>query len=160
MLQRIGLWAFALALAVPAVSIRAAEPDVPVLPDPALLPMWEKGLDLEHQKDPEAHSPYTAALALLALLELREAGLPWDGDAARRDAMLSATCAWFARTFVPTGPTPGWRRTQDPIDVVSPGLTFQVHSLLLRAEAEYSFCARPADSIGRMSSDDRSSCLM
>jgi class 3 adenylate cyclase len=87
------------------------------------------------QKDPAGHSPYTTALALLALLELRAAQLPWEGDVARRDAMLVATCGWFARTFAASDPVPGWRRTQDPLDVVSKGLSLQVHSLLLRADA-------------------------
>jgi class 3 adenylate cyclase len=88
-----------------------------------------------NQVDPAGHSPYTTALALQALLELRAAGLPWEGSEARRDALLGASVAWFRRTFVSDGPLRGWRRTQDPLEVVSKGLTLQVHSLLLRAEA-------------------------
>jgi class 3 adenylate cyclase len=88
-----------------------------------------------NQVDPAGHSPYTSALAFQALLELRDAGLPWEGSAARRDELLAASAAWFGRTFVTAGPLHGWRRTQDPLEVVSKGMTLQVHSLLLRAEA-------------------------
>ena len=77
MLQRIGSWAFALALTVPALSIRAAEPDVPVLPDPALLPMWEKGLDLEHQKSPEAILASAGIYEVLAAKAPDSAFLRW-----------------------------------------------------------------------------------
>jgi class 3 adenylate cyclase len=89
-----------------------------------------------NQTNPAGHSPYTTTLAFLALLELRSARLPWEGSEARRDALLRSTAAWFATAFVPGDADGGWRRTQDPLDEVSRGLTFQIDALLLRAEAE------------------------
>lgn len=85
------------------------------------------------------HSPYSGALALLALLETRAAGLPWgaqDGGIARRDRLLAETAQWFGSTFDAKAPIPGWRGTPSLEDRVSPGLTLQIHSELLRAEAE------------------------
>ncbi len=89
-----------------------------------------------NQKEPGHHSPYSTTLALLALLEVRDAGLPWEGSEARRDELLRLTATWLAERFIPTSNPPGWRRTEDPQDIVSPGLSLQIHALLLRAEAQ------------------------
>lgn len=90
-----------------------------------------------NQEDPARHSPYTSALALLALLELRASDLPWgDGGTARRDLLLRTTAEWLASKFVATGAVPGWRGTPFVDDRVSPGLTLQLYAELLRAEAE------------------------
>ncbi len=89
-----------------------------------------------NQKEPGHHSPYSTTLALLALLEVRAARLPWEGSEARRDELLRKTAAWLAERFLPASDPPGWRRTEDPQDIVSPGLSLQIHALLLRAEAE------------------------
>jgi class 3 adenylate cyclase len=88
-----------------------------------------------NQVDPAVHSPYSTALALLALLDVRAGGLPWSGSTERRDALLAATVARVVSTFVEDRVS-GWRRTHDRIDVISPGLTLQSYALLLRAEAE------------------------
>jgi len=90
------------------------------------------------QKDPARHSPYSTALALLALLELKAAGLGWLGDEARREEMLRATANFLIERFEPgPGPgTPGWRRTNDRNDKISAGLTMQILAELLRAEVE------------------------
>ncbi|MBV8880377.1 MAG: adenylate/guanylate cyclase domain-containing protein [Planctomycetaceae bacterium] len=91
-----------------------------------------------NQEALDKHSPYSSALALLALLELRAAGLPWGDDesVARRDALLSATAGWLISTFDPKAPIPGWRGTPFKEDRVSPGLTLQIYAELLRAESE------------------------
>ena len=86
-----------------------------------------------NQTEPDHHSPYSTALALLALIETREAGLPFDGSVERRDALLAAAANYLVTTYLPDAATPGWRRTEDPHDVVSPGLTLQIYGLLLRA---------------------------
>jgi len=89
-----------------------------------------------NQVDPGHHSPYSTTLALLALLEVRAAGLPWEGSVARRDELLRLTATWLADRFLPDAKPPGWRRTEDAQDIVSPGLSLQIYALLLRAEAE------------------------
>jgi hypothetical protein len=89
-----------------------------------------------NQKDPEAHSPYSTTLAFLALLDTRAAGLPWAGSVERRDALIAATARRLAATFVAEGPLPGWRRTHEALNAISPGLTLQTYALLLRAESE------------------------
>jgi hypothetical protein len=80
------------------------------------------------------HETYTAALALLVLLELREADLPWLGNIALRDRMLTKTAEWLITQWNPAGDTPGWRGAVDDEAPVSDGLTLQIYSELLRAE--------------------------
>lgn len=82
------------------------------------------------------HSPYATVVALLALLEVRAAGAPWGGSVEERDRLLASTAAFLAGTFEPGASPPGWRRTADPSDKVSAGLTMQALATLLRAEAE------------------------
>jgi hypothetical protein len=84
----------------------------------------------------EYHETYTGALALLMLLDLREAGLPWTGDVALRDRMLIKTAEWLVSQWNPAGDTPGWRGAVDDEAPVSDGLTLQIYSELLRAEAQ------------------------
>jgi class 3 adenylate cyclase len=97
-------------------------------------PLGDGGWNMfPHQEDPAQHSPYTTALALLALLEAQAAGLPWaDGTP---DELLRRTAAWLVSRFDPKAPVPGWRGTPWVDDRVSPGLTLQVYAELLRAEA-------------------------
>lgn len=88
------------------------------------------------QDDPARHSPYSTTLALLALLETRAAAQPWRGSVAERDDLLADTAAFLVRSFEAEEAPAGWRRTADPSDKVSAGLTMQVLGELLRAEAE------------------------
>ena len=88
-----------------------------------------------NQLRPEAHVTYTATLALLMLLELREANLPWKGDTALRDEMLNKTARWLITQWSSAADLPGWRGAADDEAPVSDGLTLQIYSELLRAEA-------------------------
>jgi class 3 adenylate cyclase len=90
------------------------------------------------QVDLERYSPYSTTLALLALLETRAAGQPWADSVETRDRVLAETAAFLVRTYVRSGRSAGWRRTADPADPVSPGLTMQNFAELLRAEKEAS----------------------
>jgi hypothetical protein len=88
-----------------------------------------------NQFRPEAHVTYTATLALLMLLELREANLPWKGDTALRDEMLNKTARWLITQWSSAADLPGWRGAADDGAPVSDGLTLQIYSELLRVEA-------------------------
>ncbi|MGE0190873.1 MAG: hypothetical protein AB7T63_02420 [Planctomycetota bacterium] len=88
------------------------------------------------QDDLLRHSPYSTTMAVLALLELRAAGLGWHGADAERDRLLGQSVRFLARHFETDRQPPGWRRTNDPSDKISAGLSMQILALLLRAERE------------------------
>jgi|GEM_PF-2824004 len=95
------------------------------------------------QNSPDRHSVYTSTLALLALLEVRDAGLAWHGDKLQVDTLLRSTAAWLNSQFDTTGPLLGWRvhlndASNSNNGPVSDGLTLQIYSELLRAEDEAS----------------------
>lgn len=92
-----------------------------------------------YQKDSAFHDPYTTTLALLVLLETRKADLPWDGSRERRDQMLQATAQWLVNNFNEKSNPPGWKGTADEVNEIFDGLTIEIYSLLLRAEAETGF---------------------
>ena len=92
-----------------------------------------------NQKDPQYYSPYSTALALLALLEVRAAGLPWQGSIEKRDALLASTAQFLANLFEEKEQKKGWRRTAAKAEPISEGLTLQIYAELLRAEAEANF---------------------
>jgi class 3 adenylate cyclase len=94
------------------------------------------------QEDLGRHSPYTSTLALLALLEARAAGLPWNGTAP--DVLLRKTAAWLVSRFDAKALVPGWRGTPYADERVSSGLTLQVYAELLRAESEAGLEVPPA----------------
>lgn len=86
---------------------------------------------------PTEASTYSTSLALLALLETRSAGLPWDGSEERRDVLLRTTAQWLIRRFEPSCTTPGWHGAQHEVGGKSnDGLTLQIYGELLRAHDE------------------------
>lgn len=96
---------------------------------------------LPQQHDLTEHATYTSALALLALLELHAAGLGWHDDKARLDAMLRQTARWLMSRFDATASPPGWRlQLNETANIergeIADGLTLQIYTTLLRAEAE------------------------
>jgi hypothetical protein len=105
-------------------------------------PIDDGGWNVVAQQDkPEHHSTYIATLALLAMLELRHAGLGWHNDRLQLDAMLRGTAAWLAGQFEEQAILAGWRvHLNDGSSVasgpVSDGLTLQIYGELLRAEEE------------------------
>lgn len=88
------------------------------------------------QKELSHHNIYTTALALLALLETRSAGLPWEGSTERRDQLLKSTAQWLIDTYDDKSNPPGWRSTSESTYEILDGLTLQIYAELLRAEAE------------------------
>jgi hypothetical protein len=92
-----------------------------------------------YQKDPAFHDPYTTTVALLVLLETRRGNLPWEGSIERRDAMLQSTAQWLVNNFNEKSNPPGWKGTADEVNEIFDGLTIEIYSLLLRAEAEAGF---------------------
>lgn len=89
------------------------------------------------QVRPELHCIYSTALALLAVLELRDAGILWRSSAERRDEILIATARYLIEAFNSRSSPPGWHFSSDPIEgPVLDGLTLQIYATLLRAEAE------------------------
>lgn len=101
------------------------------------------------QKNPAQHNTYTTALALLALLEVRQANLPWEGSTERRDALLKATAQWLIEKYDERADPPGWRSTSESTYETLDGLTLQIYSELLRAEAEAGV-ALPAQMLEQM----------
>ena len=96
---------------------------------------------LPQQDDPAQHTTYTTTLALLAMLELRRAGLGWHGDRAQLDDMLRATTKWLAGEFDEKSAPPGWRLHLNDTGSantgeIADGLTLQIYSEFLRAEEE------------------------
>lgn len=89
-----------------------------------------------NQTDFHKHITYTAALGLLMCIELHDANLPWRGEFARRDLMLSLTAHWLMQHWQPSADSAGWRAAEDDEAPVSDGLTLQIYSEYLRAEAE------------------------
>jgi hypothetical protein len=91
------------------------------------------------QVNTHEHSTYTSTLALLALLETRASGLPWRGSDSRCNEILALTSAWLTSQFDARTTPPGWRFAPEVREgPVLDGLTLQIYSSLLRAEAEAS----------------------
>ncbi len=89
-----------------------------------------------NQANLDYYSPYSTALALLALLETKSAGQPWEGSVEKRDALLKSTANFLIGLFEQKADLWGWRRTADRAEPISEGLTFQIYAELLRAEKE------------------------
>lgn len=89
-----------------------------------------------NQKNMDYYSPYSTTLALLALLETKAAGEPWQGSTEKRDALLKATAGFLISLYEYKDDLWGWRRTADRAEPISEGLSFQIYAELLRAEKE------------------------
>src|SRR5262245_22622242 len=76
-------------------------------------PLNDGGWNLVIEDKPEAHNPYSSALALHALLELESAALCWQGDCERLTTMIQDAAQRFIRTFVEEKRLGGWRDTMD-----------------------------------------------
>ena len=87
------------------------------------------------QEHPKRHSPYSTTLAFLALLETHAAGEPWEGSVETRDRLLAQTAAFLLSRYQASESPAGWRRTGSSSDKISPGLTTQIFSELLRFES-------------------------
>jgi hypothetical protein len=74
-------------------------------------PLNDGGWNMVIQDKPEAHNPYSSALALHALLELESAALCWRGDCERLTTMIQDAAQRFIRTFVDEKQFGGWRDT-------------------------------------------------
>lgn len=96
-----------------------------------------------NQLDPYQHNAYPTALGLLVLLEAREAQLPWGGSSARRDELLKMTAQWLVDRYDDKASPPGWHDASESTHEVFDGLTLQIFSELLRAEAETGFQLPP-----------------
>ncbi|HEY1402750.1 MAG TPA: hypothetical protein VGB05_01345, partial [Pyrinomonadaceae bacterium] len=96
------------------------------------------------QKDPTEANPYTTTLALLTLLELRRARLPWEGSESRRDILLERTAQWLIDDYDATTTPPGWHGTGEGAYETFDGLTLQIYSLLLRTQEETGYQVPPA----------------
>ena len=83
-------------------------------------PMNDGGWNMVIEEKPEAHHPYSSALALHALIELESAALCWQGDCERLTTMIQDAAERFIRTFVDEKRLSGWRNTLD--DISSPDL--------------------------------------
>jgi hypothetical protein len=92
-----------------------------------------------NQEDSSLNNGYTSALALLALLETRKANLPWEGSFEKRDQLLKATAKWLADQYDDKANPPGWHAASETHTAAIDGLTLQLFSELLHAEAESGF---------------------
>jgi hypothetical protein len=89
-----------------------------------------------NQVDGGPANPYIATLILHAALELRRAGLPWEGSIGERDAILQSTARWLIDNYHSDGQEPGWRGTGQDERQVLDGLSLQAAAMLLRASNE------------------------
>jgi hypothetical protein len=89
---------------------------------------------LPSQKDPNKHHLYSTTLALLALLQAHESGLPWEGSAEKRDQLIRQTAQWLVDHFDPKGEPPGWRGMSEDTLEIYDGLTIQIFAELLQTK--------------------------
>lgn len=90
-------------------------------------------------KDPSLQYTYINVLALQALLDTRQAGLPWDGSAERRDALIAQTARWLQRNHRANEEPAGWFKDNHTRDRTIDGLTLQAYAVLFRATNEAKF---------------------
>jgi hypothetical protein len=86
-------------------------------------------------KRPSTPSTYTAAVAMIALLEVHAAHQPWEGSQQRLEQLLHATVNWLIRNY--DASESGWHGTVNKIDSqINFGLTLQIYTQLLRARRQ------------------------
>ena len=79
---------------------------------------------------------YSTAMALMALLEVRRANLPWSGSIERRDGLIRASFDWLVQDFNAKANPPGWQAGTSSMGESADGLTLQIYGRLLDAERE------------------------
>jgi len=79
---------------------------------------------------------YTTAMALMALLEARRAGVAWSGTVEERDALIRASFDWLVHHFNAGANPPGWQAGGSSLGESADGLTLQIYGRLLDAERE------------------------
>ena len=85
-----------------------------------------------HQDKPSEANVYITGLVCLGLLEMKRADAPWHGDSKLRDALLHQTLAWIIQHFDGRG----WKTPGRQAEEFNDGLTLEMFSLLLDAEAD------------------------
>jgi hypothetical protein len=88
------------------------------------------------QVEPAQHDVYAATLALMTLLEIERAGLPWEGTVERRDLLIRRTFDWLIGRFNSRAQPPGWSSGNQSIRGAWEGLTLQIYGRLLDAQSE------------------------
>lgn len=99
---------------------------------------------LPSQKDPGRHHLYSTTLALLALLQARQANVAWDGGPERRDELIRQTAQWLVDHFDSKGEPPGWRGIGEDTLEIYDGLTIQIFAELLQTQQAFPDFAIPA----------------
>lgn len=96
---------------------------------------WTMFLAAPGMKQPEADA-YSTTMALMALLEMRRAGLPWLDNGERRDELLRSSFDWLVQHFNGRSDPPGWHAGTSSFGASADGLTLQIYGRLLEAEHE------------------------
>ena len=100
-------------------------------------PQGTQGWNLfPNQEEASQHNAYATTLALMALLELKRANLPWRGSVTQRDALLQSSFQWLVAEFEAADNPPGWQAGSESLSSASDGLTLQIFGRLLDAETE------------------------
>jgi MTH538 TIR-like domain (DUF1863) len=148
------LWtAMALAVALdrnafPAASARAQARGHLAYVEESLAPYQPAGTTgwnlFPHQLQPTQHNVYAAVLALMALLEVKRADLPWQGSVEQRDHLIRQTFDWLVGRFDHDENPPGWTAGDDSLSTSSDGLSIQIYGRLLDAQSEAGLTIPPA----------------
>ena len=100
-------------------------------------PQGAQGWNLfPNQRESSQHNAYATTLALMALLDLKRANLPWRGSMAQRNALLQSSFQWLVAKFDSADNPPGWQAGSESLSAASDGLTLQIFGRLLDAETE------------------------
>ncbi|MGH9891845.1 MAG: TIR domain-containing protein, partial [bacterium] len=93
-----------------------------------------------NQDEAGDHNAYSTVLALQALLDVQAAGLRWGKNGEPPTVLIDSAATWLIDNFGSSGPDAGWtafpaRVLESERDVLD-GMTLQIYSTLLRAEAQ------------------------